>query len=386
VVEEQILAQTQALRQGTDSTFQVEIVRDIQRLERLESEWDQLVDDCQADRVFLSHTWFRTWWESFGRGSELHIVTVRSRGRLVAAAPMMRMETRVCGLKTAALHAIYNPHTPRYDFIIGNNQDPRLYETIWNELARHDRCDLIVLSQISAESRTIPLMERLAARHGWLTGQWVAPVSPFISLTGSYQTFFAGLGEGSRFNLTKRYARLRRVGTVDLEVVTDRRDVDEAMHDGLQIEAAAWKGENGTAMISDPSVAEFYTRLARREADLGQLRLSFLRVAGERIAFAYLLQSRKKLYAAKIGYDPRYHAYSPGNMLLNLILQDACARGVTEYDLLGGDDEWKFEWTKQTRGHRWLFLFRSRFRPRILHCLKFGVVPAVKNAARLLSH
>jgi CelD/BcsL family acetyltransferase involved in cellulose biosynthesis len=85
------------------------------------------------------------------------------------------------------------------------------------------------------------------------------------------------------------------------------------------------------------------------------------------------------MYAVKIGYDPQYHAYSPGNMLLNLILQDACARGMEEYDLLGDDDDWKYEWTKETRRHRWLFLFRSRLRARLLYRLKFGVVPPLKR-------
>ena len=148
---------------------------------------------------------------------------------------------------------------------------------------------------------------------------------------------------------------------------------------GRLLEAAAWKGENGTAMISDAAVTEFYTRLAKGEADLGQLRLNFLRVAGKRIAFSYVLQNRKRLCAVKIGYDPAYHGYSPGNMLLNLIVKDACARGIEEYDLLGGDDDWKFEWTKQKREHRWLFLFRNRLRPRILRYLKFGLAPAFKG-------
>jgi hypothetical protein len=166
-----------------------------------------------------------------------------------------------------------------------------------------------------------------------------------------------------------------------VEVITDRDAVDEAIREGLRIEAAAWKGERGTAILSDPSVTDFYICLARREADLGQLRLSFLRVGGKRIAFNYLLQNGNKLYAVKIGYDPQYHTYSPGNMLLNLILKDACARGVQEYDLLGGDDDWKFEWTKEIREHRWLFLFRPRIWPRVLHYLKFGVVRAVKAYA-----
>jgi CelD/BcsL family acetyltransferase involved in cellulose biosynthesis len=132
-------------------------------------------------------------------------------------------------------------------------------------------------------------------------------------------------------------------------------------------------------MSSDPAVTNFYVQLAKREAELGQLRLTFLRAGGKRISFNYLLENGTKSYALKIGYDPEYHVYSPGNMLLNLILKDACARGIAEYDLLGGDDDWKFEWTEDKREHRWLFLFRNRLRPRALHYLKFGVVPAIKR-------
>jgi len=154
--------------------------------------------------------------------------------------------------------------------------------------------------------------------------------------------------------------------------------VREALQDGLRIEAAAWKGQKGTAIISDPAVTEFYVRLAERQADLGQLRLTFLRAGGKRISFNYALSSQKKLYGVKIGYDPDYHTYSPGNMHLNLILQDACAERLAEYDFLGVDDEWKSDWTKSKRGHRWLFLFRNHIRSRVLHYLKFNVVPTIK--------
>ena len=378
MVEGQVLTHTQEVR--TDD-LQVEVIRDPERFNSLAPEWDRLVDEWGVDRLFLSHTWFRTWWEAFGAGKQLHIVTVRSAGHLVAAAPMMRMKASIYGFKADALHSIYNPHTPRYDFIIANNQDPRLYKVIWDVLLGEGDCEMIVLTQIPVGSKTIPTIEKLGQCDGWLTGQWHAPVSPFIPLTQDYDTFFNGLRSGCRFNLTKRYARLRRVGPVDVEVVTQHDAVDHAMRDGLRIEAAAWKGEKGTAILSDPTVTEFYIRLAKREAELGQLRLNFLRVGGKRISFSYLLQSRNRLYAVKIGYDPEFHAYSPGNMLLNLLLKDACASGIEEYDLLGGDDEWKFEWTKEKREHRWLFLFRDRLHARALHYLKFGVVPALKSVS-----
>jgi CelD/BcsL family acetyltransferase involved in cellulose biosynthesis len=375
VVEEQVVAHPPAVNAaGTE----VEVIRTFDRFLALGCEWDRLVEQCAIDRLFLSHTWFRTWWEAFGENKDLHIVTVRRDGQLVAAAPMMRTRASIYGIKAETLHAIYNAHTPRFDFIIAADEDPRVYECIWQTIAAND-CEIVVLAQIPEGSGTIQAIEKVGKSEGWLSGQWVAPVSPFVTLGCDYESYFNSLRAGARFNLTKRYARLRKLGPVDVEVVTEPHAVDEAMRDGFRIEAAAWKGEEGTAMLSNTAVADFYLRLARREAERNQLRLTFLRLGGKRIAFNYLLQSGNKLCAVKIGYDPQYHAYSPGNMLLNLILKDACGSGVQEYDLLGGDDEWKFEWTEKTREHRWLFLFRSRLRPRLLHHLKFGLVPAVKH-------
>src|SRR5262245_45856597 len=95
LVEEQVLAHSQELRHAQ---LQVEVVRDLNRFNALAPEWDRLLERSGVNRVFLSHTWFRTWWEAFGAGNELHVVTVRSRGELLAAAPMMRTNAGVYGI------------------------------------------------------------------------------------------------------------------------------------------------------------------------------------------------------------------------------------------------------------------------------------------------
>lgn len=375
MVEEQVLARTQAIARNE---FQVEVVGDIDRFNSLAGDWDDLVNRCRVDRVFLSHAWFRTWWESFGGGNQLHIITVRSRGRLVAAAPLMRTRALVYGIRLDAIQAIYNPHTPRYDLIVGDNRDPLLYRIIWKELIENGGSEAVILTQIPSSSATLPILEDLAKHDGWLSGQWHAPASPFIPLNCDYDAFVKSLKHSSRCNLRKRYERLQRRGAVDVEVITDPADVAAAMADGLRIEASAWKGQQGTAIVCDPVVTEFYVRLAEREACAGRLQLTFLRVGGKRIAFSYLLRSERRLYAVKIGYDREYRTYSPGNMLLNLVVKEACAKQIEEYDFLGADDEWKFEWTGSKRDHRWLFLFRNNLRGRLIHYLKFNVVPALR--------
>jgi CelD/BcsL family acetyltransferase involved in cellulose biosynthesis len=283
------------------------------------------------------------------------------------------------GVPVDAITSIYNPHTPRFDFIMASDAPCELlYKLIWTQLSEAG-CDVVVLQQVPEESKTLTSIQQFAQNDQWSTGWWAARRSPYIPLASSPLEPLDTNRASQRYNLRKRYERLSRRGPVDVEVITDSAAVHDAINDGLRIEAAAWKGDQGTAILSDPDVTAFYTRLAMREADLGNLRLSFLRVGGKRISFSYILRGQHTLYGVKIGYDPDYHAYSPGHVLLNLILQEACANGYTEYDFLGGDDEWKLDWTKESRAHQWLFLFAARFRPRLLHRLKFGVFPKVKN-------
>ena len=361
------------------SELQLEVISDFGRFLSIGPEWDRLVDVADVDRMFLSHTWFRTWWESFGEGRQLHVITARCSGELVAAIPMMQTGASIYGFGVKSIESIYNPHTPRCDFIIAKDQGGNVYREVWKHLSQTSECDLVVLKQIPRNSPTLSAMDSLGRADGWHSGQWSGRPSPYVSLGCGYEEFIHRVKGGHRYNLRKRYERLNRLGSIDVEVITKRAAVRDAMQDGMRIEAAAWKGGQGTAISSDAVVAEFYTRLAEREAELEQLRLSFLCVGGKRISFNYILRSQSKLYGMKIGYDPQYHIYSPGNTLLNLILQRACAEGIAEYDFLGIDDDWKFDWTKEARPHRWLFLFRDHLRPKLLHYLKFNVVPKMKR-------
>jgi CelD/BcsL family acetyltransferase involved in cellulose biosynthesis len=214
---------------------------------------------------------------------------------------------------------------------------------------------------------------------GWSSGIWKAAPSPIIKLDCSYETVLSRLKGKDRYNLRRRQAKLAETGRVELEVVTDRERVAEVMKDGLRIEAAAWKGEHGTAMRCDPAVEQFYVRLAERAADLGWLRICFLVVNGKRIAFDYTLEKDQTIYAIKIGYDPEYHTYSPGHLLLLEILAKACEQGCKAYDFLGADDEWKFMWTKEVRNHDWLFLFPNRPLPLALRFAKFELLPRIRK-------
>ena len=177
MVEEEIFARPQEVAQ---SGLQVEVVSDRGRFDAIGPEWDRLVERADVDPIFLSHNWFRTWLESFGQDRQLHIVTVRSGGRLVAVAPMMRSRAGVPGLKVDSVESIYNPHTPRFDFIVDREEGAAVYEAIWRKLADGSGCGMILLAQVPDASRTTGVLEQLARNEGWVLGHWNPPPSPYI--------------------------------------------------------------------------------------------------------------------------------------------------------------------------------------------------------------
>jgi CelD/BcsL family acetyltransferase involved in cellulose biosynthesis len=235
--------------------------------------------------------------------------------------------------------------------------------------------DVVVLQQFVESSPTLTAFDRIARRDGWRTGRWTGPPSPYIRLECDYETLFNRLRTRERYHLRKRYAKLAEVGNVDMEIVSSREEVAAAMEDGLRIEAAAWKGAAGTAMLSDPVVRDFYLKFAERAADRGVLRLAFLRVDGKRIAFLYMLDSDGVIHAMKVGYDPAYHSYSPGHTLLTFVLRQACREGRKELDFQGIKERWKLVWTNDARTYPWLFMFRDNLRGWLLHQAKFVLLP-----------
>jgi CelD/BcsL family acetyltransferase involved in cellulose biosynthesis len=365
----------------------VEPVTDYQAFLALEPLWNRLVDEAGIDSPFVRHEAVRTWWECFGAGRELHILLVKAGEDPIAIAPLMLCKRRLHGLTLNVLEFISNVFVERFDFIIGR-WPKEAYRAMWTYLRlRKGLWDVLLLHQLQAGSRSSEELMRLAAEDGVLTGLRQTAESPYLPLVGSWESYFKGLDSKHRSNLRNRLKRLGRLGQASLEVVPPADDLAGALEDGFRLEAAAWKGQAGTAIQTQPQVRRFYTQLAGVAAQRGWLRLSFLNLDGRRIAFGYYLEYRNKLYLLKPGYDPEYAPYSPSNLLCYLVLRDAFERGVGELDFLGSADAWKLDWTGAVRSHYCLYVFADRLRTRLLYWTKIRLVPRLKQqrVVRMLS-
>ena len=364
---------------SVDSGLRVEIVSDDESFAGLEPLWNRLLEESGINHPFLTHQWVRTWWECFGAGGKLHVLLVKDGDDVIAIAPLMLTRRKFYGWPLRWLEFIGNVHTPRCDFLV-TRRPAEVYRAIWSSLlSQRGLWDVLLLCQLPDDSRTLDEIPLLAAESQLPLGQWRSAASPYLPMQEDWDGYFKQRNAKHRANLRRRLKRLSELGPVEMERITCEAGLEDALGEGFRIEGAAWKDQCGTSMQAQQESRLFYTKLARKFAQRGWLELNFLTVSGRRIAFHYSLRYNNKVYLLKPGYDPAYSSYSPVNLLCYLFLQHLFDTGTEEFDFLGVADEWKLQWTKETRNHYWLFVFSNSPLTFLIYLTKFRVLPRLQQ-------
>lgn len=294
----------------------------------LETEWDELADGLGAG-PFVRPGWLAAWWRAFGRAAPA-VLAARRQGSLVAVLPLQRGR--------GSLRSASNWHSASSGLLAADAE-------AMGELAR----GLFAAAPRSVAISFLDTAEVAASDASYSTLQRIVERPPFASLQGSWDAYHAALGKNLRADVGRRLRRLQEAGEVALELHDGGERLDALLEEGFAVEASGWKGEEGTAIVSQPETRRFYTESARWAARHGFLQLAFLRLDGVAIAFHLNLVAAGVHYHVKGGYDPSYQQYSPGKVLHRLLLERAFGEGLSRYDFLGADEPYKLQWASEAR-------------------------------------
>jgi len=302
------------------------------RIEPLVADWERLAQHNEAS-PFLWPGWFDALWRAVGAG-RLQILTAYQDGRFAGVLPLYRSR--------GTLNSLTNPHTPLFSFLAANERAAeQLTQALFSQRAH--RIDLSFLRSADTGISSVHLAAD-AAHYRVLTKSRQA--GPIIAIDGtSWDAYESGLGRNLRKDLRRRRRRLEEEGRLTLEVSDGTERLDELLEEGLRIEGLGWKNTEGTSINSSPVTRRFYTEVARWAAERGWLRLAFLRLDGQALAFDYCFEHNRVHYALKTGYDPAYENFSPGKVLRHMMILRTFSEGLATYDFLGFSDPWKQKWT-----------------------------------------
>src|SRR5262245_60013268 len=77
------------MRVSSPAHLTIDRITDREAFTALREEWSDLLASSEADCVFLTWEWLHTWWNLLAAGRQLHLITVRSDGRLVGLLPLL---------------------------------------------------------------------------------------------------------------------------------------------------------------------------------------------------------------------------------------------------------------------------------------------------------
>jgi CelD/BcsL family acetyltransferase involved in cellulose biosynthesis len=193
-----------------------------------------------------------------------------------------------------------------------------------------------------------------------------------VQLEGSWDEYLASRSRGFQKKLRSGLRKLQQQGNVQLERCLDfdtAESLQHCMDEALRLEHLGWKGRQGMSLNSNPDIRRTYHRLLQELAAADMLEIHFLRVAGQRIAFDIGFRSHGTWYSHKIGYDPAWAGYGPGQLLMYLQLQQWFAEGeIRCIDTIAEMTEATAKWTTEVQP-RYRYLIATRTWTRALSSL-----------------
>ena len=180
--------------------------------------------------------------------------------------------------------------------------------------------NVVSLKSFDAECPSHPAMVKALFERGIEPLMLSENARPFVT-----REFGVKRSGSTRKKLRQDWNRLSALGTVD--VVNDRTlaGAEKAFETFLAMEKASWKGEQGTALLSDSHDAAFVRRLLQNLAARRNASVALLRVNGEAVAAQVLMYCGSTAYTWKTAFDATFGKYSPGTLLIDRVTEDLFA-------------------------------------------------------------
>ena len=323
-------------------------------VEPLLAEWGRLFDADGEATPFSSPGWARAWWRHWAAGSSPFIVTVRQDGRLVGLAPLVlgrRGPFRV-------LAEVGRPPGNYWDVLSEPDVRERAGAAVMRELAeRRGEWHALLLGGLREGSAT----ERAVLASGLPLRRRRPTPYPGIELPGTFDEYLAALPRKRRKDLRRHLRRLDD-GRIELRHVRDRTDVRAAMDRWQDIRVRWWQ-ERGKEMDPEHASARFLDFIGDAMAELvpsGLGEVWELRQDGEVVGVEVNLADRRRYYSWMGAYDPAVSHLGLGKLAIGESIRESIEAGREYYDLMVGDEDYKYWYGAADRHCRWTMVGNGR--------------------------
>jgi CelD/BcsL family acetyltransferase involved in cellulose biosynthesis len=265
-----------------------------QNLEALIPEWEDLAAEAVEPNPFHEHWILRPALENFA-DPDVSVLAVRRDGRLCALLPVQRV-ARYKSLPIGALVSWRHKHS-----------------MLCTPLMRSEGVEALLSAASSfgslLELHYVPSKSKCFKEPIYVSGRYQRAL--FVRAKDAETYLKSALSRHLRQEVRRRERRLAELGKVSHRVM-ESCNAEQWIDEFLKLEAAGWKGREGSALACSEPNRRFALAILRGAAARGRLHMVGLDLDGRPIARCVSLLAGEGAIAFKTAYDEQFARYSPG--------------------------------------------------------------------------
>ena len=301
----------------------------------LEERWQELLKTCTVNHIFLTPQWQRAWWQVFGRGHKLLLLSLRDASGLVGIAPLQKQNEKLSFIGGSDV-------CDYMDFIVHQGKEVLVFSNLLDYLESLE-WEIIELESLLPQSLTLNFFVPLAKEKGYQVEVNQMDVSPQLILPSSWEEYLNLLTTKDRHELRRKLRRLERTKAVHsytIITIIEKEQLPETLESFFELFKMS---DIEKANFMTDQRKEFFNTMVSSLAEKGYVRLSFLEVGGVRTSAILFFDYEDDIYLYNSAFNPAYASLSVSLLLKAFRIKDAIENRRKRYDFLRGNEAYKYD-------------------------------------------
>ena len=323
-------------------------------LDALLPEWDALFGADAEATPFSCPGWARAWWAHWSEGAQPWLVTVRDGNELIGLAPLVaarRGPFRV-------LAELGRPPANYWSVLAAPGARAAVNGAVAGAISsRSGEWHALLLGGLPAES---PFEAALRAAGLRVRARRPTPY-PGIELPDSFEAYLQELPRKRRKDLRRHMRRLDD-GRLELRDVTEPAALRAAIDRWQEIRVRWWQSRD-KAMDPEhasPRFRDFMRDLVAELVPQGRAQVWEFRRDDAVVGVEVNLMDERRFYSWMGAYEPEVAHLGLGKVAIGESIRASIEAGRSYYDLMVGDEDYKYWYGATDRYCRWMMVGNSR--------------------------
>lgn len=312
---------------------------------QLARSWNELLERSETTSVFSRHEYLSTWLDYFGGDHAPFVVEVRADGRAVGFAPLLRYR----GADEARIEFCAMARFADYcGLVVEPGFEKPVVSALFDQMDEQ-RASSLTLDHLCEGTKVFEALEDTIRQRGLLVQPMAVTRAPFVRIEGSWDQFIRQRSRNTYRDLRKKINRLDGTAGLEVEVISGLDEYSFHVTNMLNMHLKLWISRGVGTPYRVRARRLFLEELGRTMLEKGLLRFTCLNLEGRAAAYLWCYDHKGVRHYLNAAWDTDHAALSPGSLLLINDLRDAFDTGLAEYDMLGGEEPYKYRYATGRR-------------------------------------